>query len=132
MYKRQVCDVPLLDMVRFPKFLIASLWRAEYGDPDVKEDFEWLHAYSPYHNVPLTQDWPNLLLKTADHDTRVDPLHARKFAALVQEMHPKSLTLLRIEKNAGHGAGKPLHKVIDELADTWAFVFDELGIEFNP
>ena len=132
LFKAVVCDVPLLDMVRFPKFLIASLWRAEYGDPDIKEDFEWLHAYSPYHNVPLTQDWPNLLLKTADHDTRVDPLHARKFAALVQEMHPKSLTLLRVEKNAGHGAGKPLHKVIDELADTWAFVFDELGIEFNP
>ena len=132
LFKAVVCDVPLLDMVRFPKFLIASLWRAEYGDPDKKEDFEWLHAYSPYHNVPSTKEWPNLLLKTADHDTRVDPLHARKFAALVQELHPESLTLLRVEKNAGHGAGKPLHKVIEELADTWAFVFDELGMDFNP
>ncbi|MBG97657.1 hypothetical protein CL659_00865 [bacterium] len=132
LFKAVVCSVPLLDMIRFPKFLIASLWRAEYGDPDKKEDFEWLHAYSPYHNVPSAEEWPNLLLKTADHDTRVDPLHARKFAALVQELHPQSLTLLRVEKNAGHGAGKPLHKVVEELADTWAFVFDELGIEFNP
>ena len=132
LFKAVVCSVPLLDMVRFPKFLIASLWRAEYGDPDIKENFEWLYAYSPYHNIPMTKEWPSLLLKTADHDTRVDPLHARKFAALVQELHPDSLTLLRVEKNAGHGAGKPLHKVVDELADTWAFVFNELGIEFNP
>ncbi len=78
------CGVPLLDMVRFPQFLIARLWTDEYGDPDVAEEFAWLHAYSPYHRVATGRAYPAVLFTTAEGDTRVDPLHARKMAALLQ------------------------------------------------
>ena len=70
-------------MVRFPQFLIARLWTDEYGDPDVAEEFAWLHAYSPYHHVGEGGDYPAVLFTTAEGDTRVDPLHARKMAALL-------------------------------------------------
>ena len=76
------CRVPLLDMVRFPQFLIARLWTSEYGDPDVAEEFAWLHAYSPYHRVVEGTCYPATLFTTAEGDSRVDPLHARKMAAL--------------------------------------------------
>ena len=78
------CGVPLLDMVRFPQFLIARLWTSEYGDPDVPEEFAWLYAYSPYHHVVDGRCYPATLFTTAEGDTRVDPLHARKMAALLQ------------------------------------------------
>ena len=78
------CGVPLLDMIRFPQFLIARLWTDEYGDPDVAEEFAWLHAYSPYHHVVDGTCYPATLFTTAEGDTRVDPLHARKMAALLQ------------------------------------------------
>ena len=80
----RVVRVPLLDMIRFPQFLIARLWTDEYGDPDVAEEFGWLHAYSPYHHVTDGTCYPAMLFTTAEGDTRVDPLHARKMAALVQ------------------------------------------------
>ena len=105
------CAVPLLDMVRFHRFLIARLWIPEYGDPDEPEDFAWLHAYSPYHRVVDGTCYPAVLLTTAEQDTRVDPFHARKFAARLQEAtscgdeHP---VLLRVESRAGHGVGKPV------------------------
>ena len=76
------CGVPLLDMIRFPEFLIARLWTSEYGDPDVAEEFAWLHAYSPYHHVVDGTAYPATLFTTAEGDSRVDPLHARKMAAL--------------------------------------------------
>ncbi len=78
------CAVPLLDMVRFPQFLIARLWTDEYGDPDVAEEFAWLHAYSPYHHVRAGVQYPAVLFTTAEGDSRVDPCHARKMAALLQ------------------------------------------------
>ena len=78
------CAVPLLDMVRFPQFLIARLWTDEYGDPDLADEFGWLHAYSPYHRVVEGAEYPAVLFSTAEGDTRVDPLHARKMAALLQ------------------------------------------------
>lgn len=124
------CAVPLLDMVRFPRFLIARLWIAEYGDPDIAEEFAWLYAYSPYHHVREATCYPAVLFTTAEGDSRVDPCHALKMAALLQSStscgddHP---ILLRVEERAGHGIGKPVHKQADELADVLAFFSWQLG-----
>jgi prolyl oligopeptidase len=127
-----VCAVPLLDMLRFDRFLIGALWVSEYGEPSDPEAFRWLHAFSPYHHVDDGVAYPATLLLTAESDSRVDPMHARKFAARVQaataapDTHP---VLLRVESRAGHGAGKPVTKQADELADTWAFVLWQLGAQ---
>ena len=126
------CGVPLLDMVRFPQFLIARLWTSEYGDPDVAEEFGWLHDYSPYHHVDEDTCYPATLFQTAEGDTRVDPLHARKMAALVQ--HASACAddrpiLLFQEGRAGHGVGKPVAKRADELADGLTFLAWQLGLD---
>jgi len=120
-----VCDVPLTDMVRFPRFLIARLWIPEYGDPDVPEELAWLHAYSPYHRVVDGTCYPPVLITTGEEDSRVDPCHARKLAARLQaatacgEQRP---ILLRVESAAGHGQGKPTSKQVEERADVLAFL----------
>lgn len=117
--------VPLLDMVRFHRFLIARLWIPEYGDPDNAEELAWLHAYSPYHRVVDGTCYPAVLLTTAEEDSRVDPCHARKMTARLQaatscgDEHP---IFLREETRAGHGQGKPVSKQADELADVLAFL----------
>jgi prolyl oligopeptidase len=119
------CAVPLLDMIRFPQFLIARLWTEEYGDPDVAEEFGWLHAYSPYHHVVEGERYPAVLLTTAEGDTRVDALHARKMAAMLQSAaaDPESRpVLLHQEGRAGHGVGKPVGKRAAEQADVLAFL----------
>jgi len=130
LFRAVVIQVPLLDMLRYHRFLIARLWIPEYGSADDPEQFRWLRAYSPYHHVRDGERYPAVLLATAESDSRVDPLHARKMAARLQAAtgsdHP---VLLRLESRAGHGAGKPLSKVLDELADTWTFVFSQLGVE---
>jgi prolyl oligopeptidase len=116
-------------MLRYHRFLIARLWIPEYGDPEDPEQYAWLRAYSPYHHVRDGVAYPAVLLATAESDTRVDPMHARKMTARLQAAtasgHP---ILLRLEERAGHGAGKPLAKVLDELTDSWSFVFRELGV----
>jgi prolyl oligopeptidase len=125
-----ICAVPLLDMVRFPQFLIARLWVSEYGNPDVAEEFAWLHAYSPYHRVVDGTCYPATLLLTATEDSRVDPCHARKFAALLQSATScgdERPVLVRIEAKAGHGVGKPVAKQADEAADVLAFLAWQLG-----
>ena len=113
-------QVPLLDMLRYHRFLIARLWIPEYGSPDDPEQFRWLRAYSPYHHVrDGGRAYPAVLLATAESDTRVDPMHARKMAARLQAATSSDRpVLLRLEARAGHGAGKPLAKVLDELTDT--------------
>jgi prolyl oligopeptidase len=125
------CAVPLLDMVRYSQFLIARLWTDEYGDPDVPEELEWLLAYSPYHHVHEGGCYPAVLLTTAEGDSRVDPLHARKMAAALQEasacQHERPI-LLHQESRAGHGQGKPLHKQADELSDVLSFFTWQLGL----
>jgi prolyl oligopeptidase len=130
LFRAVVIQVPLLDMLRYHRFRIARLWIPEYGSADDPEQFRWLRAYSPYHNVGDGTAYPATLLATAESDTRVDPLHARKMAARVQAAstsgHP---VLLRLESRAGHGAGKPVSKVLEELVDSWSFVFAELGVE---
>lgn len=118
------CAVPLLDMIRFPQFLIARLWTDEYGDPDVAEEFGWLWAYSPYHHVVDGETYPAVLLSTAEGDTRVDPLHARKMAAALQASaaaQDERPILLHQAGRAGHGVGKPASKRADEAADVLAF-----------
>jgi prolyl oligopeptidase len=126
-----VVQVPLLDMLRYHRFLIARLWIPEYGSAEDPEQFPWLRAYSPYHHVRAGVAYPAVLFATAESDSRVDPMHARKMAARLQAAtaSPRPI-LLRLESRAGHGAGKPLNKVLEELSDTWTFVFSELGVEF--
>jgi prolyl oligopeptidase len=124
-----VIQVPLLDMLRYHRFLIARLWIPEYGDPEDPTQFRWLRAYSPYHRVRSSVRYPAVLLATAESDTRVDPMHARKMTARLQAASSSGLpVLLRLEARAGHGAGKPVSKVLEELVDVWSFVFSELDV----
>jgi prolyl oligopeptidase len=129
-----VCQVPLLDMLHYQDFQIAKLWIAEYGTSEDPEQFKWLHAYSPYHHVKTGVEYPAILFMTADTDTRVDPMHAKKMTALMQAeaSNGRSKTrpvLLRIESKAGHGAGKPLTKQIEEGTDVYSFLFWQLGVK---
>ncbi len=121
------CAVPLLDMLRYHKFLIGSLWIPEYGSADDPDQFAWLLAYSPYHNVKAETAYPAALFTAAESDSRVDPLHARKMAARVQAAnngpHP---ILLWIERQAGHGKGKPLDKLVETKVDQWIFFQQQL------
>jgi prolyl oligopeptidase len=130
LFRAMVVQVPLLDMLRYHLFQIARLWIPEYGSPDNPEEFAWLRAYSPYHHVRPGTAYPAVLIATAESDTRVDPMHARKMTARLQAAttSPRPV-LLRLESRAGHGAGKPFSKQLDELTDTWTFVFSELGVE---
>jgi prolyl oligopeptidase len=130
LFRAALSLVPLADMLRYHRYRIGALWTAEYGDPDEAAAFAWLHAYSPYHHVTEATRYPSVLLTTAESDSRVDPMHARKMAARLQAAqadasHP---ILLRVESRAGHGAGKPVAKLVDELADEMAFLFHELGL----
>jgi prolyl oligopeptidase len=130
LFRAVLVQVPLLDMIRYHRFLIARLWIPEYGSADDPAQFRWLRAYSPYHHVRNGVAYPAVLLATAESDTRVDPMHARKMAARLQAATSADRPiLLRLEARAGHGAGKPLSKVLDELTDSWTFVFSELGVE---
>ena len=131
LFRAVVIQVPLLDMLRYHRFLIARLWIPEYGSAEDPEQFPWLRAYSPYHHVRAGVAYPAVLLATAERDSRVDPMHARKMAARLQAAtaSPRPI-LLRLESRAGHGAGKPLNKVLEEFTDTWTFVFSELGVDF--
>ncbi len=128
--KAVVCQVPLLDMVRYHKFLIARLWIPEYGSADDPEEFKWLHAYSPYHRVKDGTPYPATFILTAETDTRVDALHARKMTARLQAAtSSEAPILLRLDTKAGHGAGKPRSKTLDELTDAWSFVLWQLGMK---
>jgi prolyl oligopeptidase len=123
------CAVPLADMIRYPLFRIGRLWIPEYGDPENPVELAWLHAYSPYHRVIDGTCYPAVLLTTAEGDSRVDPLHARKLAARLQEATAcgtERPILLREESQAGHGQGKPVSKQAEELADVLAFLHWQL------
>jgi len=116
-------DVGVMDMLRFHKFTIGHAWKSDYGDPEKKEDFEYLIKYSPLHNVRPDRIYPAVLLTTGDHDDRVVPLHTLKFVAELQHKaknNPNPL-FVRVETKAGHGAGKPTQKRIDEAADKLCF-----------
>lgn len=130
LFRAVMCAVPLLDMLRYDRFLIARLWIPEYGSADNPEQFQFLYAYSPYHHVTNGTSYPAVLFTTAESDTRVDPLHARKMAALLQAASASERPIMiRIETQAGHGIGKPLIKLVEEQTDFWAFIFWQLGVE---
>jgi prolyl oligopeptidase len=130
LYAGVVCAVPLLDMLRYQRLLIARLWIAEYGSSEDPEQLRWLRAYSPYHNVRAGTRYPPILLTTAEGDSRVDPMHARKFAALLQS-ESEGLALLRVDADAGHGIGKPLDKLVDDVADWTSFLASRVAMERN-
>ncbi|MGA8437815.1 MAG: prolyl oligopeptidase family serine peptidase [Candidatus Sulfotelmatobacter sp.] len=134
LFRAVVCQVPLLDMLRYQNFQIAKLWIPEYGSSDNPEQFKWLYAYSPYHHVKAGTEYPAILFMTADTDTRVDPMHAKKMAAEMQAAAKNGASktrpiLLRIESKAGHGAGKPVTKQIEEFTDVYSFLFWQLGVK---
>ena len=130
LFRAAVCGVPLLDMVRYHKFLIARLWIPEYGSADDADEFKWLLAYSPYHHVKKNVRYPATLFTAALSDSRVDPLHARKMTAALQAASGwAEPILLRQEDKAGHGSGKPRSQVLAEEVDTWCFIFRALGMQ---
>ena len=122
--------VGVLDMLRFQKFTIGWAWVSDYGSSDNPDEFKALRAYSPLHNIKAGTIYPPTLVTTADHDDRVWPGHSFKFAATLQEAQAgPAPILIRIETKAGHGAGKPTSKIIDELADRWAFLVRVLDMK---
>lgn len=132
LFKVAIPQVGVMDMLRYHKFTIGWAWATEYGRSDKKEDFENLYKYSPLQNLKKGVKYPATMVTTADHDDRVVPAHSFKFAATLQaDNDGTNPTLIRIETKAGHGAGKPTDKQIDEVADTWSFVMYNLGMEFK-
>jgi prolyl oligopeptidase len=130
LFRAAVCQVPLLDMLRYHRFRIARLWIPEYGSPEDAEAFRWLLAYSPYHRAAEGAAYPAVLLTAGESDSRVDPMHARKMAARLQATSRSGRpVLLRVEGRAGHGQGKPLAKSLEEWTDVWTFLFAELGMD---
>lgn len=125
--------VGVMDMLRYHKFTVGKGWIPEYGNAEnSKEEFDNLYAYSPVHNLKPNVDYPATMVTTADHDDRVVPAHSFKFAAQLQASNSgKNPTLIRIEKNAGHGAGKPVSKIIEEQSDIWSFLFYNTNSPIN-
>jgi prolyl oligopeptidase len=123
-------EVGVMDMLRFHKFTIGWAWTSDYGSSDNAEEFKALYAYSPLHNLKPGTKYPPTLIATSDHDDRVVPGHSFKFAATMQaDQAGPAPVLIRIEVKAGHGAGKSITKLIDETADTWAFVAHNLDMK---
>ena len=122
-----ICRVPVIDMLRYHKFTIGKYWIPEYGNAENPDHFPFLYAYSPLHNVQEGEKYPPVLIATADSDNRVVPAHAKKFTATLKEKaDPSTTVILRLEKKAGHGLGKPTSKQIDEWVDFYAFLEKEL------
>ena len=116
--------VGVLDMLRYHKFTIGHAWAVEYGSSEKKEQFDFLIKYSPLHNLKPGIQYPSTMITTADHDDRVVPAHSFKFASALQVAHKgDNPVIIRVETDAGHGAGKPTSKIIDEIADMWSFFF---------
>ncbi len=130
LYGAALPAVGVMDMLRFHKFTIGWAWVDDYGSSDDAEQFKALVAYSPLHNLKTGTKYPSTMVTTADHDDRVVPAHSFKFAATLQAAHRgDNPVLIRIETKAGHGAGKPTSKLIEEAADKWAFLIKALGFE---
>jgi prolyl oligopeptidase len=122
--------VGVMDMLRFHKFTAGRFWVDDYGSADNQDEFKAIYAYSPYHNLKNGTRYPATMITTADTDDRVVPGHSFKFAAMLQECNkgPNPM-LIRIETKAGHGAGKPTAKILDEVADQMGFLFKNLGMK---
>lgn len=132
LFRVAVPQVGVMDMLRYHKFTIGWNWASDYGtSDDSKEMFEYLKSYSPLHNLKKGMRYPATLVTTADHDDRVVPAHSFKFAATLQEYNDGTYpTLIRIDSKAGHGAGKPMSKVLEEQADIYGFIMYNLGMNF--
>jgi len=116
--------------LRYDKFTIGRAWSSDYGLSENQEEFNCLFKYSPLHNIKEVK-YPATLITTGDHDDRVVPAHSFKFAATMQaKQQGNQPILIRIDKNAGHGSGKPTDKQIEEFSDIWAFVFYNLGMKY--
>ena len=123
-------SVGVMDMLRFHKFTIGWNWVTDYGSSEDSVQFEYLYKYSPLHNIKENVEYPAVLVTTADHDDRVVPAHSFKYIATLQEKYNgKNPVMIRIETMAGHGAGKPVSKVIEEIADMYAFAFYNVGLK---
>jgi prolyl oligopeptidase len=132
LFKVALPAVGVMDMLRFHKFTVGWGWAVEYGNPDTAAHFPFINKYSPYHNLKKGTHYPATLITTADHDDRVVPAHSFKFASRLQDFHEGiNPVLIRVETNAGHGAGKPTNKQIEEAADIWSFVMYNLGMDYK-
>ena len=122
-----------MDMLRFQKFTIGWAWTSDYGSSENADEFAALYKYSPLHNIKAGTKYPPTLITTADHDDRVFPGHSFKYAAAMQAAQSgPAPVLIRIETRAGHGAGKPTSKVIEEVTDQWAFLVKNLQMQIQP
>jgi prolyl oligopeptidase len=130
LFKVALPAVGVMDMLRFHKFTIGRAWTYDYGLSDDEEEFHYLLGYSPLHNIPEGDVFPATMVTTADHDDRVVPAHSFKYIAELQRKYTgKNPVIIRIETDAGHGAGKPTSKRIEELADSYSFMFYNLGVK---
>ncbi len=130
LFKAVVCAVPLLDMLRYQKFLIARYWIPEYGDPEKQKDFEYIVKYSPYQNIRVGYNYPSMLIKAGENDARVDPLHAKKFAAALQNLESQyNPILLFVDFNSGHGSGQSIEQMIDNTELEWRYIMGELNLK---
>jgi prolyl oligopeptidase len=127
LFRAVLCGVPLIDMVRFHKFGSGKTWIEEYGSAEDAADFKALYAYSPYHHVVRGTKYPAVLVLSADSDDRVDPMHARKFTAALQNASTGGIVLLRIEKHSGHGGADLVKASVEKIADEYAFAWSEVG-----
>lgn len=133
LYHAAIADVSVADMLRFHKFTIGSYWVSDYGCSDNKEQFDYMIKYSPVHTINKEKEYPYVLLATADHDDRVVPSHSYKYISELQHQngHQEKPFLIRIETKAGHGAGKPTSKIIEEHADKYGYIADVMNLEWQ-
>lgn len=130
LFKAVVCAVPLLDMLRYTKFLIARYWIPEYGDPDNPKDFEYIWKYSPYHNIRMGYNYPSMLIKAGENDARVDPMHAKKMAAALQNLPSQTNPiLLFVDFDSGHGSGQSTSQMVENIELEWQYIMGELGVK---
>ena len=133
LFQAVVCGYPLLDMLRYQKFMDGPYWVAEYGSADKADQFSYLRAYSPYHNVQKGKKYPATLFITGYGDTRVAPLHARKMAALLQASTGSDCpVLLLYDTKSGHSGGRPINKIIEEDTNILSFLFWQLKVPQAP
>jgi len=129
LFQAVVCEYPLLDMLRFQKFMDGQYWVGEYGSAENPNQFPYLYTYSPYHHVKPGTKYPATLLVTGDGDTRVAPLHARKMAALLQATPGIDKPILLLyDTRSGHSGGRPVNKIVEEQTEILSFLFWQLRV----